>query len=131
MGDVYKAEDTRLKRLVALKFLSRDVTGTGEHAQRFLREAQAAAGLDHPNICTVHEIDQQDGETFLAMAYLEGVPLDERIEAGPLRSPTCTRSGSRPPRGWLPRTRRASCTGKSSRPTSWSRRTGPAAQRSS
>jgi Tol biopolymer transport system component len=84
MGGVYKAEDTRLKRLVALKFLSRDVTGTGEHAERFLREAQAAAALDHPNICTVHEIDQQDGQMFLAMAYLDGVALDERIQGGPL-----------------------------------------------
>ncbi len=84
MGDVYKAEDTRLKRVVALKFLSRDVTGTGEHAERFLREAQAAAALDHPNICTIHEIDKQDGEMFLAMAYLDGVPLDERIQQGPL-----------------------------------------------
>ena len=84
MGMVYKAEDTRLKRIVALKFLSKDVTGTGEHEDRFLREAQAAAALDHPNICTIHQIDQQDGETFLAMAYLEGTPLDERVQAGPL-----------------------------------------------
>ena len=84
MGDVYKAEDTRLKRVVALKFLSRDVTGSGEHAERFLREAQAAAALDHPNICTVHEIDNEDGKMFLAMAYLDGVALDERIRGGPL-----------------------------------------------
>ena len=84
MGDVFKAEDTRLKRLVALKFLSRDVTGSGEHAERFLREAQAAAALDHPNICTVHEIDSQDGEMFLAMAYLDGDSLDEKIQSGPI-----------------------------------------------
>lgn len=85
MGVVYKAEDTRLKRIVALKFLSKDVTGTGEHSDRFLREAQAAAALDHPNICTLYEIDEQDGETFLAMAFLEGQPLDARILEGPLR----------------------------------------------
>ena len=84
MGVVYKAEDTRLKRTVALKFLSQDVTGTGEQSERFLREAQAAAALDHPNICTVYEIDEKDGETFLAMAFLEGQPLDERIQRGPL-----------------------------------------------
>ncbi len=84
MGVVYKAEDTRLKRAVALKFLSKEVTGVGVDAERFLREAQAAASLDHPNICTVYEIDEQDGETFLAMAYLEGESLDRRIQRGPL-----------------------------------------------
>lgn len=84
MGAVYKAEDTRLKRTVALKFLSKGVTGTGEGAERFMREAQAAAALDHPNICTVYEIDEADGAMFLAMAYLEGEALDERILRGPL-----------------------------------------------
>ena len=84
MGAVYKAEDTRLKRTVALKFLPRDLTGTGEHADRFLREAQAAAALDHPNICTVYEIDEADGATFLSMAYLEGESLEDRIRKGPL-----------------------------------------------
>ena len=84
MGVVYKAEDTRLQRVVALKFLSRDVTGAGEGADRFLREARAAAALDHPNICTVYEIQESEGETFLAMAFLEGQPLDERIAEGPL-----------------------------------------------
>lgn len=84
MGAVYKAEDTRLKRTVALKFLSRDLTGTGEHADRFLREAQAAAALDHPNICTVYEIDEADGATFLSMAFLEGESLEDRIRKGPL-----------------------------------------------
>ena len=84
MGVVYKAEDTRLKRTVALKFLSKDITGTGEHTERFLREAQAAAALDHPNICTVYEINEADGETFLAMAFLEGQALDERLQRGPI-----------------------------------------------
>ena len=84
MGVVYKAEDTRLKRVVALKFLSKDLTGAGDVSDRFLREARAAAVLDHPNICTVYEIQEHDGETFLAMAYLEGRPLDERIADGPL-----------------------------------------------
>lgn len=84
MGAVYKAEDTRLKRTVALKFLPPDLTGTAEQADRFLREAQAAAALDHPNICTVYEIDEADGVTFLAMAYLEGESLEDRIRKGPL-----------------------------------------------
>ncbi len=84
MGVVYKAEDTRLKRVVALKLLSKDITGTGEAAERFEREAQAAAALDHPNICTVYEIDNHEGETFLTMAYLEGESLDKKIEQGPL-----------------------------------------------
>ncbi len=84
MGVVYKAEDTRLERVVALKFLTRDVTGTGDAGERFLREARAAAALDHPNICTVYEIQECDGETFLAMAYLDGRPLDERMAESPL-----------------------------------------------
>ncbi len=84
MGEVFKAEDTRLNRIVALKFLSQEMTGKGEHAERFLREAQAAASLDHPNICTTYEIDEQDGRTFIAMAFLEGESLDKLIERGPL-----------------------------------------------
>ena len=67
MGVVYKAEDTKLKRPVALKFLRSDALEDPEAKQRFLREAQAAAALDHPNICTVHEIDEADGQTFLAI----------------------------------------------------------------
>lgn len=84
MGSVYKAEDTRLRRTVALKFLARDLTGSGDYSERFLREARAAAALDHPNICTLYEIGQEDGETFLSMAFLEGTPLDSRIESGQL-----------------------------------------------
>ena len=80
MGIVYKAEDTKLKRLVALKFLRSDVLEDEEHKERFLREAQAAAALDHPNICTVHEIDEVDGETFIAMAYIEAKPSKTRLQ---------------------------------------------------
>jgi serine/threonine protein kinase/Tfp pilus assembly protein PilF len=84
MGVVYKAEDTRLKRTVALKFLHTDAFGTDDDKQRFLREAQIGASLDHPNICTVYEIDERDNEVFIAVAYIEGTALDEQIEAGPL-----------------------------------------------
>ncbi len=85
MGIVYKAEDTKLKRPVALKFLRSDVLEDEEHKERFLREAQAAAALDHPNICTVHEIDEVDGETFIAMAFLEGQTVKDKIAERPLR----------------------------------------------
>ncbi len=84
MGVVYKAEDLKLKRTVALKFLSPQALGSEEDKTRFLREAQAAAALDHPNICTVHEIDEVDGQTFIVMAFLEGQTLAEKIKAGPL-----------------------------------------------
>ena len=85
MGVVYKAEDLKLKRQVALKFLRSDVLEDEEHKERFLREAQAAAALDHPNICTVYEIDEADGQTFLSMAYLEGETVKEKIKARPLK----------------------------------------------
>ena len=85
MGFVYKAEDLKLKRQVALKFLRSDVLEDEEHKERFLREAQAAAALDHPNICTVYEIDEADGQTFLSMAYLEGETVKEKIAERPLK----------------------------------------------
>ncbi len=85
MGVVYKAEDTKLKRPVALKFLRADLLEDDEHKERFLREAQAAAALDHSNICTVYEIDEADGQTFLSMAYLEGETVKEKIKARPLK----------------------------------------------
>ena len=85
MGVVYKAEDTKLKRPVALKFLSPHLLSDTEAKARFIREAQAAAALNHPNICTVHEIDEAAGRTFIVMAFLEGASLDTKIEAGPLK----------------------------------------------
>jgi serine/threonine protein kinase/predicted Zn-dependent protease len=85
MGVVYKAEDTKLKRTVALKFLSSQSLGTSEEKTRFVNEAQAAAALDHPNICTVYEIDEADGHTFIAMAYVDGQSLREKTESGPLK----------------------------------------------
>ena len=85
MGVVYKAEDTKLRRTVALKFLRSDAIEDAEAKERFLREAQAAAGLDHPNICTVYEIDEAEGETFLAMAYVEGRTIKDKISDRPLK----------------------------------------------
>ena len=84
MGVVYKAEDTKLERTVALKFLAAHLLDDEEAKESFLREAKAAAALQHPNICTIHEIDEVDGKTFIAMAYVDGTELTKRIEAGPV-----------------------------------------------
>ena len=84
MGVVYKAEDTKLDRPVALKFLAPHLVQDKEARQRFEREARAAATLDHPNICTVHQIDESDGKTFIALAFLDGQTLSRKIDAGPL-----------------------------------------------
>ena len=85
MGVVYKAQDTKLDRPVALKFLAPHLLRDEEGRKRFEREAKAAAKLDHPNICTVYEIDEVEGRTFIVMAFLEGRPLSERIDEGPLK----------------------------------------------
>jgi len=84
MGVVYKAEDTKLKRTVALKFLPPELTHIPEVKTRFMREAQAAAALDHPNICTVHEFDEVEEKPFISMAYIEGQSLKDKLESGPL-----------------------------------------------
>lgn len=84
MGVVYKAEDLALKRIVALKFLPPDLTRDPEARSRFVHEAQAASSLDHSNICAIHEIGEQDGQTFIVMGYYEGGTLGERIKKGPL-----------------------------------------------
>ena len=84
MGEVYKAEDTRLKRAVALKFLPLALLQDEHAKQRLLVEARAISALDHQNICTIHEIDESaDGRVFLAMAYYEGETLKQRIARGP------------------------------------------------
>jgi TolB-like protein/Tfp pilus assembly protein PilF/predicted Ser/Thr protein kinase len=86
MGVVYKAEDTKLKRLVALKFLPMDLTRDDEAKERFIHEAQAAAALDHPNICDVHEIGEtEDGQLFIVMAYYDGETLKKKVASGKLQ----------------------------------------------
>jgi serine/threonine protein kinase len=85
MGVVYKAEDLRLHRVVALKFLPAEGTADEQAKQRFIHEAQAASALDHANICTVYEIDETpDGHLFIAMACYDGESLQRRIQRGPL-----------------------------------------------
>jgi len=85
MGIVYRAVDNKLKRTIALKFLPSEWTYDLQAKERFVREAQAAAALDHPNICTVHEIDEAEGRMFISMAFVEGESLKTRIERGPLK----------------------------------------------
>ena len=123
MGVVYKAEDSRLHRPVALKFVSEELSRDPEALSRFRARSADGIGAEPPNICTIYDIGEQDGRSFIVMEYLEGTTLKDRLAAGPLGLDTVLRRrASRSPTRWTPPIPRTSSTATSNRPTSSSAR---------
>lgn len=113
MGEVYRAKDTRLEREVALKVLPSSTFADATARARLLREARLASQLNHPNVCTIHEVGEVEGRTFIVMELVEGETLSHRLASGRFRSKRSGTSECRWPKRWRTRTATASFTGTS------------------
>ena len=119
MGEVYLAEDTKLNRKVAIKLLPANSLESESANRRLLREAQSAARLDHPNICAIHEVSEEDGRNFICMQYVEGETLEARMKRNPLELSESLAIAIRLRTPWLKHTPAAPFTATSSLRTSW------------